>query len=176
MALAVFGLGSNIERERHLSRALDALATLAAPATLQTSRVFESPPVGFEDERRFFNLVVALETELAPTVLNARCKAIEHANGRPSGPSRFVARTLDIDLLLWGDSVGKQGGVVLPRSDIERYAFVLHPLAELLPNHRHPALGVSFAELWAAFDDSTQPHWAVDFIWNGTAISRADPD
>ncbi|KFF48655.1 hypothetical protein GY26_12845 [Gammaproteobacteria bacterium MFB021] len=174
MPLAVLGLGSSIERERHLVGALDALAALASPATLRVSRVFESPPVGFSDPRDFYNLVVAFDTSLAPAALNARCKAIEQAHGRPAGPTKQVARTLDIDLLLWGEACGRHGDTTLPRADIERYAFVLHPLAELLPDHRHPARGLTFAELWARFDARAQPHWAVAFTWHDREISAPD--
>ncbi len=180
MPLAVLGLGSNIQRQHHLTRALDALAILAAPAPLRLSPVYESPAVGFEDDRPFYNLVVAFETELSPTALNDRCKSIERDNGRPAGPTKFVARTLDIDLLLWGDAVGRHGDARLPREDILRYAFVLHPLAELLPSHVHPVDGRTFDALWAAFDAADQsrdqPHWPVDFQWRERFVSRAVPD
>ncbi|WP_110667180.1 2-amino-4-hydroxy-6-hydroxymethyldihydropteridine diphosphokinase [Salinicola halophilus] len=177
MALAVLGLGSNIARERHLGRALEALESLAAPQPLLRSRVFESPPVGFEDPRHFYNLVVAFETSLLAVELNGHCKAIEHDNGRDDakgvgdevggkrGPS---ARTLDIDLLLLGDTRLDSPPLTLPRCDIERFAFVLHPLAELLPEQRHPVLGTTYAELWSRFDASAQPHWPVEVAWPTT--------
>lgn len=174
MALVVLGLGSNIRRRHHLTRALDALSDLAGHESLKLSRVFESPAVGFDDDRPFYNLIAAFETELSPVAINARCKAIEHDNGRPVGPTKFVARTLDIDLLLWGDAIARDGSLQLPRDDIDRYAFVLHPLAELMPSHRHPVNGKTFATLWTDFDDREQPHCAVDFCWNGRRISRAD--
>lgn len=174
MPLVVLGLGSNIQRRQHLTRALDALSPLAAHGSLKISRVFESPAVGFDDDRPFYNLIAAFETDLSPAAITGRCKAIERDNGRPDGPTKFVARTLDIDLLLWGDKVEHAGHHRLPREDIDRYAFVLHPLAELLPAHRHPVSGLTFAALWAAFDASDQPHWAIDFAWNGRRLSRAD--
>ncbi|WP_251977820.1 2-amino-4-hydroxy-6-hydroxymethyldihydropteridine diphosphokinase [Salinicola avicenniae] len=175
MPLAVLGLGSNIARHHHLTRALDALQTLAGDSSLAISRVFESPPVGFDDPRTFYNLVVAFETALPPGTLERRCKAIERDNGRPDGPTKFVARTLDIDLLLWGDRAAEPtDDIALPRTDVTRYAFVLHPLAELLPTRRHPRDGRTFAELWASFDASTQPHWPVDFAWQGRQVSWAD--
>lgn len=174
MALVVLGLGSNLQRQRHLRRALDALAELAGGSPLQISRVFESPAVGFDDDRPFYNLVVAFDTELPPGDVTDRCKRIERDNGRPPGPAKFIARTLDIDVLLWADAVGCYGEARLPREDINRYAFVLHPLAELLPAHAHPVDGRTFDELWAAFDATGQPHWAVDFRWGDRWISRAD--
>ena len=66
------------------------------------------------------------------------------------------ARTLDLDLLLYDDLVMSEGKLVLPRDDIERYAFVLAPLAEIAGNARHPVNGVSYADMWATFDDSRQ--------------------
>jgi len=174
MPLVVLGLGSNIQRRHHLVRALDALAALADPSPLQLSRVFESPAVDFDDDRPFYNLVVAFETELSPRTITDRCKRIEQENGRPPGPAKFIARTLDIDVLLWGDAVGRYGDARLPREDILRYAFVLHPLAELLPCYIHPVDGRTFSALWAAFDAADQPHWAVDFQWGGHLISGAD--
>ncbi|WP_110602486.1 2-amino-4-hydroxy-6-hydroxymethyldihydropteridine diphosphokinase [Salinicola lusitanus] len=174
MPLVALGLGSNIRRQHHLTRALEALESLAAPHPLQLSRVFESPAVGFDDERPFYNMVVAFETELSPATIDRHCKAIERENGRPAGPAKLVARTLDIDLLLWGDSVECDGTRRLPREDIERYAFVLHPLAELLPAHRHPVSGVTFAALWASFDATDQPHRPIDFVWGERRISRSD--
>ncbi|OLO02846.1 MULTISPECIES: 2-amino-4-hydroxy-6-hydroxymethyldihydropteridine diphosphokinase [Salinicola] len=173
MPLVVLGLGSNIRRHYHLTRALDALATLAGPAPLQLSRVFESQAVGFDDDRPFYNLVAAFETERAAAAIGDDCKAIERDNGRPAGPTKLIARTLDIDVLLWGDAVGHYGDTRLPREDILRYAFVLHPLAELLPSHRHPLDGRTFAALWAAFDAADQPHHAVDFPWGDRLVSRA---
>ncbi|KAA0016122.1 2-amino-4-hydroxy-6-hydroxymethyldihydropteridine diphosphokinase [Salinicola corii] len=174
MPLVALGLGSNIQRQQHLTRALEALEALATPYPLQLSRVFESPAVDFDDERPFYNMIVAFETELSPAAIDRHCKAIERDNGRPAGPAKFVARTLDIDLLLWGDRVEQGGARRLPREDIDRYAFVLHPLAELLPGHRHPVSGLTFAELWASFDAATQPHWAIDFVWGKRRISRSD--
>ncbi|WP_110686126.1 2-amino-4-hydroxy-6-hydroxymethyldihydropteridine diphosphokinase [Salinicola aestuarinus] len=174
MALAVLGLGSNIARERHLGRAIEALAQLAAPEPVSHSRVFESPPVGFEDARHFYNLVVAFETPLDANALNAHCKTIERDNGRDEvisdrGRSKSPrARTLDIDLLLLGDLCIDSPTLTLPRCDIERFAFVLHPLAELLPDHHHPVFGATYAELWSRFDATRQPHWPVAVAWTRT--------
>lgn len=165
MALAVLGLGSSIERDYHLTRALNALCALAAPRPLRRSRVFESPPVGFEDSRHFLNLVVAFETSLSPAELKGRCRVIERDNGRAETASGPTARTLDIDLLLLGDTRMETSEITLPREDILRYAFVLHPLSELLPAQRHPTLGTSYAKLWAEFDARAQPHWPVGFVW-----------
>ncbi|QJQ94787.1 MULTISPECIES: 2-amino-4-hydroxy-6-hydroxymethyldihydropteridine diphosphokinase [Halomonadaceae] len=163
-------IGSNIDRERHVRLCLDALAERFGD--LRISRVFESKPVGFEDGRNFYNLVAVFESDLSVGELQAWCKQLEFANGRSRQSAKFSPRTLDIDLLTVGDQVGCVEGVTLPRDEIDKHAFVLQPLAELLPDQRHPISGRRYAELWASFTDKSQTLWPVDFIWQGRAISQ----
>lgn len=168
-------IGSNIDRERHVQICLDALQ--ARFGQLSVSRVFESEPVGFEDGRNFYNLVAAFHSRLDIGELQAWCRALEYANGRHRHSPKFSPRTLDIDLLTVGDFVGMQSGVELPRDEIDKNAFVLRPLAELLPEQRHPASGRRYTDLWVEFSTSEraqrQALWPVDFIWQGKTISRA---
>jgi len=163
MRLISVSLGSNIERERHLHGCLDALAETFGP--LQVSRVFESEPVGFEDGRNFYNLVVAFESDWTVGELQAWCKRLETAHGRRPDSPKFSPRTLDIDLLTVGELTGVHDGVALPRDEIVHHAFVLQPLAELLPATAHPCDGRTYAELWAAFDARGQRLWPIDFPW-----------
>ncbi|QTF93633.1 2-amino-4-hydroxy-6-hydroxymethyldihydropteridine diphosphokinase [Halomonas sp. BM-2019] len=171
MARVTVSIGSNIERERHVRTCLDALAETFGE--LSISRVFESEPVGFEDGRNFYNLVAAFHSEWTVGELQAWCKRLEFANGRRKDSPKFSPRTLDIDLLSVGTLTGEYDGVVLPRDEIRHHAFVLQPLAELLPEARHPESGERYAALWAAFDLGGQRLWAVDFTWAGRVISRA---
>lgn len=171
MARVTVSIGSNIEREHHVRACLDALA--AAFGDLAISRVFESEPVGFEDGRNFYNLVVAFDSDWPVGELQAWCKRLEYANGRRQGSPKFSPRTLDIDLLTVGELTGDQDGVELPRDEILHHAFVLQPLAELLPEARHPLSGRTYRDHWAAFDDADQQLWAVDFHWAGRQVSRA---
>lgn len=171
MALVVVSIGSNIERERHVQICLDALH--AEFGNLLISRVFESEPVGFEDGRNFFNLVTAFESDAGVGELQAWCKHLEYANGRRKISPKFSPRTLDVDLLTVGTLSGDIDGVELPRDEIVKHAFVLKPLAELLPEHRHPTNGERYADLWAEFDAGGQRLWPVDFVWQGQRISRA---
>ncbi|SDL28125.1 2-amino-4-hydroxy-6-hydroxymethyldihydropteridinediphosphokinase [Modicisalibacter muralis] len=176
MVQVVVSIGSNIERERHVLACLDALH--AEFTQLRVSRVFESEPVGFEDGRNFYNLVAAFEsptTEALAAVGELRdwCKRLEFANGRRADSAKFSPRTLDIDLLTVGDLSGTIDGVTLPREEITANAFVLKPLAELLPDTRHPVSQMRYAELWANFDLGDQRLWPVDFHWRGRLISRA---
>lgn len=176
MVQVVVSIGSNIERERHILACLDALH--ADFAQLRVSRVFESEPVGFVDGRNFYNLIASFESPVSENQavvgeLQAWCKRLEFANGRRADSAKFSPRTLDIDLLTVGDLSGDIDGVTLPREEIDYNAFVLRPLAELLPDIRHPVSQIRYTDLWAAFDPGEQRLWPVDFKWRGRLISRA---
>lgn len=162
MAEVFLSLGSNIDRERHIRAGLDALTEQFGE--LRVSRVFESEAVGFDSDD-FYNLVVALYTDLPVGQLALRLREIEDANGRLRAGPKFSARTLDIDILLYDDLTGTIDGVKLPRGEIQKNAFVLQPLAELAPEHRHPLTGQTFAEMWAEYDKSKQKLWPVEFPW-----------
>lgn len=146
-------VGSNVERERHLRAGLADLRE--AFGVVQCSRVFESEAVGF-DGAPFYNLVVAFDTELPVEAVDTQLSRIEESHGRIRGERRFAPRTLDLDLLLYGDRIVRRPGLTVPRDEITRYAFVLRPLAEIAGGERHPVDGRSFGELWAAFDRPDQ--------------------
>lgn len=174
MTQVVVSIGSNHERERHIQACLDALQ--AEFNALRISRVFESEPVGCRGGRNFFNLVATFDSVAAVGELQAWCKRLERACGRRQAGSGLSATTLDIDLLSVGELTGTIDGVELPRGGITRHAFVLRPLAELLPADRHPVTGQRYADLWASFEAEDQRLWPVDFSWHGQRISRADRD
>ncbi|WP_049721143.1 2-amino-4-hydroxy-6-hydroxymethyldihydropteridine diphosphokinase [Gilvimarinus polysaccharolyticus] len=160
-------LGSNIERYRHITAALEALADEFGG--LDVSTVYESESVGFEGSH-FLNLVVGVYSGLNITELSARLKQIEDDNDRNRDGPKFSPRTLDIDILLYGDFVGTTAGIELPRDEINKNAFVLQPLAELAPELKHPQLGKTYAELWHAYDKTRQKLWPVDFNWRDMAL------
>jgi 2-amino-4-hydroxy-6-hydroxymethyldihydropteridine diphosphokinase len=148
MTTAFVGVGSNIDPATNVPAGLRALRSRLGP--LACSTVYETEAVGF-DGPAFYNLVVRLDQPPALTVLTAELRAVEEALGRGAeAEQRRGSRTLDLDLLVFGDCV-TDDPVPLPRSDVRRYAFVLKPLAELAPDFPEPASGVPFAELWAAF-------------------------
>jgi len=159
MALVYVSIGSNIDREQNIDAALRALT--ADYGELEQSSVYESDAVGF-DSAPFYNLVVGFCTEDAPRAVQERLHAIENRQGRLR-TAELSARTLDLDLLLYDDRVMSEGKLVLPRNDIDRYAFVLAPLAEIAGSARHPVTGTSYAGMWAAFDDSQQVLTKVDW-------------
>ena len=170
MACVYLSLGSNVEREVHIRAALDALSGRFAP--LRISSVYESEAVGFAGEA-FYNLVVGFETDLDLASLVVFLKQLEDANGRDRSQPKFSARTLDVDVLLYGDQVGELVGIRLPRQEITENAFVLRPLAEIAPDLLHPELTQTLGELWQAYR-SPQKLWPIDFNWAGLVISRAD--
>jgi 2-amino-4-hydroxy-6-hydroxymethyldihydropteridine diphosphokinase len=159
MAQVYVSIGSNIERERNIDTALQTLAT--AFGELQQSSVYESAAVGF-DSAPFYNLVVAFQTDASPQTVQETLHRIEDSQGR-SRTAALAARTLDLDLLLYDDLVMHAGKLVLPRADIDRYAFVLGPLAEIAGNQRHPVTGIRYADMWSAFDTADQELQRIDW-------------
>lgn len=159
------GLGSNIERESHLRAGLDALASFLTD--LRCSAVFESQPVGIKSGP-FFNLVVSAHTDLPLMELDRRLKFIEADNGRYAPDRKGLP--LDIDVLLYGDLVGNFDGLILPRAEILKNAFVLWPLSLMAPERVHPEVGKTLAELWrdAQIDQVLAP---VGFEWQGQQLT-----
>ncbi|MGB7757626.1 MAG: 2-amino-4-hydroxy-6-hydroxymethyldihydropteridine diphosphokinase [Salinisphaera sp.] len=153
MTEVVVGMGSNIEPERHVRAALGQLAERFG--ALDVSPIYTCPAVGFSGAD-FVNLVVAFETDEPIETVQAGLREIEAAGGRDRA-GRDGSRTMDLDMLLFGDRVFDNGDIRVPRADILEYAFVLRPLAEIRPHARHPGNGRSYRELWAAFDRSGQP-------------------
>lgn len=168
-ARVYISIGSNIDRELHITSALDALAEWFGELII--SPVYESEAVGF-DGSPFYNLVVGVDTHWRVGELSRRFKQLEADNGRRRDVPKFSARTLDLDILTYDDAVGEVDGVELPRSEILKNAFVLWPLAEVAPDALHPRCGQSYRQLWQDYR-SNQKLWPVDFTWQGRLISRS---
>jgi 2-amino-4-hydroxy-6-hydroxymethyldihydropteridine diphosphokinase len=142
-------IGSNIDKEIHISASLLALEQCFGLLTL--SSIYESEAVGFSGES-FHNLVVGFDSDLDVKSVAKQLRQIELDNGRTRDSQKFSARTLDLDLILYGDLIISDGRLQIPRDEIERYAFVLEPLAEIAPTLKHPVSGISYGELWQKFD------------------------
>lgn len=166
MTRIYISLGSNIERDRHIRAGLDALH--AEFGALTVSRVFESAAVGFNGPP-FYNLVVGADTALPLPTLCQRLRAMEFAHGREPDAKKFAPRTLDLDLLLYGDLVCETP-VALPRGEILTNAFVLWPLAELAPQLRHPSDGRTLGALWDAYDKASQQLSPIPFQWEAREL------
>jgi 2-amino-4-hydroxy-6-hydroxymethyldihydropteridine diphosphokinase len=163
------GIGSNQNREACLQAALDALTDLFGELAL--SPVYESPAVGF-DGSPFLNMVAAFNTAMPLAELSRRFKQLEADHGRVRGSARFAAKTLDIDILTYGDKVGVFCGVELPRAEIRVNAFVLKPLADVAGSRVHPQCGQTYQDLWQLHRVGP-PLRRVNFSWRGRVISSA---
>jgi len=168
MTAIYLSLGSNVDRHKNITAALDALTALLGE--LQISSVYESKSVGF-DGSNFFNLVVGADTALSIAELSETLKRIEDDNGRKRNGPKFSPRTLDIDILTYGEFVGVESGIELPRAEIIKNAFVLLPLAEIAPDVFHPQVQKSYRDLWLDYDKSSQSLWMINFEWNNKPIS-----
>ncbi len=134
---AFLGLGSNAgDRARMLASALELLTGGDLHVT-RRSRVYETPPWGKIDQPPFLNQVVEVETTLPPHELLARCQSVEQTLGRVR-TERWGPRTIDVDILLYGDLVLEAPDLVVPHAEMRRRAFVLVPLAEIAPGLRLP--------------------------------------
>ena len=149
MARIFVSIGSNIDREQNIDVALREMT--AAWGELQLSSVYESDAVGF-DSAPFYNLVVGFNSDESPCVIQDRLHAIEDSNGRLR-TAELSARTLDLDLLLYGDWEIRAPGLIIPHEGLAERRFVLEPLAELAPDAVDPNTGRSARDLLAALDD-----------------------
>ena len=139
---AYVGLGSNMERPAaQIGRAFDELAELPDTRLKARSPLYRSPPMGPQDQPEFINAVAALDTVLAPHDLLQALLAIEMRHGRRRDGTRWGPRTLDLDLLLYGDAVLDTPGLILPHPGLHERAFVLYPLADIAPELSVPGFG-----------------------------------
>lgn len=169
MPTAHLSLGSNLDPERHLRVAIDALR--ARFDAVRVSTVYRFPAVGY-DGADFLNAAASIQTDLSPQALNAWLHALEDAHGRDRSGPRYSDRTLDIDIVLYDDLVaegndhpGPGPGPVLriPRDEL-RHAFVLKPLAEIAPGAMHPIERQTIAALWQAHPDHDRPFATVPLV------------
>ena len=156
------GAGSNIEPERYLLAALTGLADIFG--LLHLSPVYRNQAVGFDGDD-FLNMVIGFDTDRDLDGVRAELERIETETGRTRDTTRFGPRSLDLDLLLFGDWVDEGENPSVPRNEITRYAFVLKPLADLCADRCHPVTGASFGQLWDEFDKAKHPLEAIEMNW-----------
>lgn len=151
--------GSNVEPVKNLKLALAELDESFAP--LRVSPAYRNRAVGFEGED-FINLVVGFSTQLDIHSVRARLQEIEGRCGRPRHAPKWAPRSMDLDILLYGDEVRDEPDLKLPRPDLVRRAYMLKPMADIAPNLRHPTLGKTMRELWSDFEGKDHTMTAVE--------------
>lgn len=163
MTIVALSFGSNTNPAQYLASALDALQEKFG--ALRISSVFESEAVGFSGDN-FLNLVVLIDTTEKLEDLALFLKRLEDQHGRSRQGPRFSGRTLDIDILTYGDLHGMFAGITLPREEIVENAYVLWPMSQVLGEAVHAPTGKTYAQLWAEYDKDRQKLWPVPFAWN----------
>jgi len=156
MARVFIGIGSNDgDRLENISQAAWQLGSVPGIRVSQMATIYDTEPVGGPPQPEFLNTVVELETTLSPQQLLDTVKGVERKMGRlPSGP-RWGPRVIDLDILLYDECVLKEPNLIIPHPRMHERRFVLEPLAQLVPEFRHPLLGHTMAELLARLTDQS---------------------
>lgn len=165
MTTAFVSIGSNINKESHIPSSLKMLENLFGK--LLISSIYETEAIGFVGDK-FHNLIISFETNLTAKEVAKQLRQIELDHGRSKEAPKFSARTLDLDLILFGEQIIRDGRLQIPRDEIERYAFVLEPLAEIAPEEIHPISHQQYADLWQNFDKSGLQQLKVTPTWLST--------
>ncbi|MDR1340802.1 MAG: 2-amino-4-hydroxy-6-hydroxymethyldihydropteridine diphosphokinase [Prevotellaceae bacterium] len=154
MKTAVYLLaGSNLgDRKSYLDTARQSLCELAGELLMESS-VYESEPWGFVSENAFLNQVLLYETELTPDELLQTIKAVETKNGRIHAKNGYSSRTLDIDILFYGNLILASADLTLPHPVLHKRRFTLLPLAEIAPDLLHPVFKLNIKQLLERCED-----------------------
>jgi len=155
-------LGGNVgDRMDYLRRAVEWLRKDAGNI-IAMSAIYETEPWGFNDPCRFLNQVVMIETELDPHALLKTIQQIEQTLGRLRTLNGYQSRTMDIDILLFGNQIINTPELVIPHPRMTERMFVLEPMAELAPNLEHPVLHQTISDLRENCTDTKQVHFFQD--------------
>jgi 2-amino-4-hydroxy-6-hydroxymethyldihydropteridine diphosphokinase len=143
--------GSNVEPRRNLALARSEIAATWPDAVF--SAAYQNPAVGF-DGPDFINWVVGFTTTMSIDAVVERLRAIETLCGRPRHAPKWAPRSMDLDILLFGDRVAETANYKLPRPDLNKRPYMLGPMAEIAPHVMHPTLHRSMSDLWRDFDSA----------------------
>jgi len=159
MTAVYVAAGSNVDPLVNLQLAL---SELSKHYQLRLSPAYRNKAVGFDGDD-FINLVVVFDTNDGVQQVIAHLHEAEATCGRPRDAPKWAPRTMDLDLLLYGNAVCNEPGLKLPRPDLLKRPYMLLPMAELAPELRHPLTGLTMRELWTAFDHHDHAMVAINF-------------
>ena len=159
MTLAFIALGSNLaEPLTQVNNALAALARIPGSRVVATSSFYRTQPLGPQDQPDYLNAAVALETTLSAEALLDNTQRIELEQGRVRKAERWGPRTLDLDIMLFGDATINTERLIVPHYDMKNRGFMLLPLSEIAPALRFPD-GERLADVLERLDCSAIRHW-----------------
>ncbi|HUK00940.1 MAG TPA: 2-amino-4-hydroxy-6-hydroxymethyldihydropteridine diphosphokinase [Steroidobacteraceae bacterium] len=164
--------GSNVEPERHLALASAELERRFGD--VQFSRWYRNRAVGFDGDD-FINFVFGFHTALPVEQVIGQLREVEALCGRPPGAPKWAPRTMDLDILLYGDLRRNEPGLKLPRPDLLKRPYMLGPLADIAASVRHPTAGVTIGELWRNFDQGSHRLEAVTAAFTSQRSGRHPP-
>lgn len=163
MARVSVSLGSNIDSERNIRRAIRLLTDRFGELLL--SPVYQTAAVGFEGDD-FLNLVVSFDSSDRVGNIVSTLKLIEDSMGRDRSLPRFSARSIDLDLLTYDNQVIDEEGVQIPRHEILKNAFVLKPLSDIMGDQVHPVVDKTYKQLWLEMEASADRIQSIEFQLN----------
>jgi 2-amino-4-hydroxy-6-hydroxymethyldihydropteridine diphosphokinase len=154
MKIVFLGIGTNLgNRERNLEQAIAGTEKLLGRVLLSSS-LYETEPWGFQAEEKFLNMVVKIETILAPDNLLGKIHILELILGRVRGTEGYTSRLIDIDILFYDDLIIDEEHLKIPHPLLHKRKFVLIPLCEIEPGMIHPVLEKTMAELLEKCEDT----------------------
>jgi 2-amino-4-hydroxy-6-hydroxymethyldihydropteridine diphosphokinase len=146
-------LGGNLgDKQLIFSETCDKIRQLVGVITNE-SAIYETEPWGFESEDMFWNQVLEISTSLTPELILNTIQGIENELGRLRNPNHYDSRTIDIDILFYGEEIVSLGNLTIPHPRIQDRNFVLVPLAELIPEFVHPVLRKSIRQMYLECSD-----------------------
>jgi len=157
MASRVFlGLGTNLgDRDSLLNKAIELIASSVGPVTA-CSGIYETEPWGFESRNKFLNMVILVNTGLNPSDLLSKLAIIENQLGRKRNRKKYISRTIDIDILLYGNRIIDNPDLKIPHPLIQDRKFVLVPFCDIEPELIHPVLNKTFGILLKECKDESE--------------------
>jgi len=154
---AYIGAGSNLgDKLLNCKNGIFALTTTQNVVETAWSRFYKTEPVDYKNQDWFINVVVKVETTLAPFELLKRLKSIEREAGRVDGSIRFGPRVLDLDIILYDDLVTNSSELIVPHPRMHKRRFVLRPICDIDPTIVHPVLKKEMQALLDVLDENDQ--------------------